>query len=403
MARRNRDWMTDIAFADVAMALLGPILLLLVVFVLYAAKESKPPECRGLSPAEITSSANALRGWLDQAKIRVQRLSTDVALRCGDASRAIATGDTKTPGELPAVLAGLCVPSVTAVLAEAKVTRADFDTLAAERQQAELRLAQCTDCRRLTDQERRAAAAALTDWLQKTRTSNSEDVVRMQRDCPERLGEPVRDLLPASPPPAVAGLCTTDREAVLAHAGVSFRDIDRLEMEQRVNLARLRRCEPAQQETVEVRQNQLQFAVCDITFVDPVLQQQMEPAAVDSFFQNLAREVQERLLKGRFNRVDIFGHSDSKQITRSCRGAQDNQELSSLRAQAFRRALEAVIHKYPEFGPLSERLKNRQVRIYAIGVGDAEPKNKHAIKEEDHAANRRIELRFASDRFGKQS
>lgn len=308
MSRRSRrGWMTEIAFADVAMAMLGPILLLLVVFIVHSVRN-----------------------------------------------------ETNSCGDLPA----------------AEV---------AER------------------------AAEVRAWMESMRTGIRLDEERLRRDCPVARLAPADG--PGVLPAAVAGLCGAPRSAVLRAAGTRETELLELDRRHRAALARVRSClPPAPDEVVTIPEGQIRFASCRTEFVSPATGLPMTTEGIDQFFRGLispsapgiagsdgkVQTFREKLLAGSFNRIDIFGHSDSVPIPQgaSCEGAKDNPELSSLRAHAFRKALESAIRADQGMAKVAERLDRRELRIYAIGVGDAEKLRAGASNDE----NRRIELRFATDR-----
>lgn len=394
--QRRRSWTTDVAFADVAMAVLGPVLLLLVLFVLYSVRETRPPACTILDDAAIGAAGTALSAWAAETRRDLEDATLEQS--CGPAP-PIPAGMT---GMTPAVLSGLCQPTADAVTAAAGLDRQKVQDLSARRSARERHASTClaslrdNSCRHLEPAARRTAASDLSVWMQRTQSLTDRSVERMRRDCPVILGAPARDVPPPAIPPALAGLCLADRTAVLAAAGTIPAEVEAVERAQRESLARLRVCEPSV-DRVEVKQEQLQFATCSTLFLDPATQQPMDPEAIGAFFQTLAGEVANRLSGGAYNRIDIFGHTDNRPFTGTCEGAQDNPALSSLRAHAFRRELEAAIRRDPAFAALAQRLDQGRLRIYAIGVGAAEPVVPNAQSERDHAINRRIELRFATD------
>lgn len=101
-----------------------------------------------------------------------------------------------------------------------------------------------------------------------------------------------------------------------------------------------------------------------------------------------------------YNRIDIFGHTDERPISKGgCRsnGAQNNRELSSLRVHAYLDLIEKALEDNKELKPydaLYQSWKSGKLKIYAIGVGEREPKDGNL---KDYAANRRIELRYARE------
>ena len=119
---------------------------------------------------------------------------------------------------------------------------------------------------------------------------------------------------------------------------------------------------------------------------------------INRFFDNLMAKVAERLRQRQYNRIDIFGHSDQRQISqvRGCEGVFDNDRLSSLRAHRFRDEMVLALRE-GGFDDIEERLDRGQLRIYAIGVGSAEPKIPDPRAPGDFAKNRRIELRLVRD------
>lgn len=397
--QRRRSWTTDVAFADVAMAVLGPVLLLLLLFLLYGVRQSTPPACRALDPGGVKTAAAELSAWAKETRALLAGAALDK--RCGPPPLppAGATGMT------PAVLNGLCQPALDAVLTGAGLERASLQSLSARRAIYDRHAATClaslrdNECRRLDAAGRTRAASELSAWLRQTQSLTARSRERMQRDCRTVLEAAPTDIPPPAVPPALVGLCAPDRDAVVTGAGTDAAFVETVERDQRESLARLRVCEPAV-DRVELKQEQLLFKACSTVFLDPVTKQPLSEQQIRAFFQTLATDMAARLSGNAFNRIDIFGHTDSRPIqSGACEGAKDNPGLSSLRAHAFRRELEAAIKDDPAFATLRQRLENHDLRIYAIGVGEAELVVKNAASDSDHDRNRRIEIRFATDQF----
>lgn len=80
MALRHggRDRSGEMVFADVAMAALGPIALLMVLFMIIAGRA---PECETLSPTDLEQRVEHMQGWIGDIKaviaLRQRRLAVD--------------------------------------------------------------------------------------------------------------------------------------------------------------------------------------------------------------------------------------------------------------------------------------------------------------------------------------
>lgn len=163
-------------------------------------------------------------------------------------------------------------------------------------------------------------------------------------------------------------------------------------------------------DNISISSKQLQFPVCQTTFVLPDTQPIRD---TDEFFRQTARTIRIQVTQHPTNRIDIFGHTDHNEVKTICRTlipgrdpnttflfpVQDNEILSALRAYAFRNALMKAINADPvEFGTLAQQINSGQIRIYTIGVGAKEPVERGQLTETEwNDRCRRIEIRFGHD------
>jgi hypothetical protein len=249
-------------------------------------------------------------------------------------------------------------------------------------------------CPSLSEAELGQKAADVEKWLNEEQAMQKELQGAAARLCgaqPSALGAGVQGTNGVLLPSMLYGLCQGDVEQILGRAKVTRTDLARAAQSGRTLSAAIARCDRGS-EPITLDSTSLKFDVCSA-----------DTKTASDFFNKRAHEVVSHL--GLHNRIDILGHSDQNRIASTgcsvkvkVSGKQDlatyqvftNEMLSWLRANAVRDALVEAIEQDPTLEGFRRRLNEKRVRIYTIGVGDAEP-----LGNLDDS--RRIEIRFATD------
>jgi hypothetical protein len=493
IVRRGLHRTDEIAIADAAMATLGVVVLLMVVFMAIAAK-SRPrtSDCDTLAPGEIPAKVRELNAWMSEQKSLTDRLRRSLDPQCAGLPDPAGHGDPSTVSPL----AGLCLTHQTAVVDAAGTGTAAIDALIAARSGAEARLLQCAAklgaaCKTPADREISALASARkkrhevllneartlesripegcetpripvepplyrmadegglcpesvesvsqragvgTDAIAQALSRRDAAVERLAacetasntrcktlnaaeraslaarirgrfssvQDLVEKMKQDFRRVCPAIKPVAVEpvgtpvqndfrGVCPADRDAVIEVSGVEDGASARLEAERSGYLAASYQCLAQQEQIVAARVLDAKYDDCKETPIET------RPGA---FFPEVARKIAEQLKEAPFNRIDVFGHADSRPVKDTCSAvtsAKDNMELSMRRGLQYRGALIKAFNDQPDHKGIADRLRTGDLRIYVIAVGDAEA---HDSPVKPGGNDRKLEIRLVRDTGG---
>jgi flagellar motor protein MotB len=229
----------DIGLADVAVAVLGPVAFLWIVFQGFAAVNSERG-CEGLDDVAVSERAEQLKTWHAGQLRELERLDEDLRVSCGAGRPSLAPA-TSRDEIVPDMLRNVCESDRSKVLGRAGLQSDSLARLAAEREARTATLAACTKanggCQTLsTPAERQRRANDLKSWYEERRKRLTATEAALGQECPQfKAGEPNSrpSVLPI--PPVLADLCGPDRAAVVAAAGIGRGDIDR--QEQRIDEA----------------------------------------------------------------------------------------------------------------------------------------------------------------------
>jgi len=518
MRRRGSGRIDEVAFADVAMATLGPIVLLMLVFMGIAAKTLAETPCERPEPEQVAALGETLKQWTEDLRGEVDGRRRIIAQRCEripapavpvrgasgvpeplanvceprrkevfaaagldpeevaglmaardlvSAEMALCLGQTQAPPcwrprsaevaslrdqlaafsqkirrddlrlrdaarercgttppaasaasmlILPTGFAGMCAVDMDSLMATAGLDRETLMRQIASRDAAIETLHQCVGmlssgaCRTLRENEVAATATALKGWLDDTLARNGEDDQRIKRECPTTIAP--REAEVTFLPAVLGGICAPDVARVLAAASVDSATLRHAEGARRARLEVLRACTPPESSTA--RLPALEFQECSANPVMPSATGGKSKVTVPEYFDGLAAKVAAELGRAHYNRIDIFGHTDDRELKDTCRrylndrhGVADasNPLLSSLRAHRVRDELIAALNRRRDYAPIVKRIDDRDLRIYAIGVGAAEPDptGQGRSGEDRQRHNRRMELRFVRDTIGQRS
>ncbi|HYH23060.1 MAG TPA: hypothetical protein VD995_30985 [Azospirillum sp.] len=229
MRRRSTGRVDEVAFADVAMAILGPIVLIMTISLMIAAKTSAQSECTVVAEPLLDEKAQAAREWSERIRGEIEERRHLLAMRCGRTSVPL----DRTPGDdvVPLPLAGLCRPSRDAVLARAGVDMDGLRRLAADRDLVNAEMALCAGtapeptCRTL----RSADVAAYVDELRQFRSAIVLEARQLREIAWTRCGLSVADRVDPAPvlvlPQSLTDVCPVELGKLMASAGVSRQDL----------------------------------------------------------------------------------------------------------------------------------------------------------------------------------
>lgn len=498
MLKRQGTHRTDeIAIVDVAMATLGPVALLMMVFMVLAAKTmASSVACDIPTEQEVAAAANALKGWMGEyaketadhkSKLRAtcpaivpveppavsadlsvsplkpfcaanqneiisraglsrsdvehvltERAGVDNAVRqcfgnpqnaqCRkpDASQSKAMAAEVTAlrtqvrqqteqlahaarnlcGELPTLrpadlkqiilpesLRRLCHSEVEQVMTDAGTTVEQVGRELAMRDAMQAALLTCwtrtpglESCRPIAADARSGEIDRLSRWAEQTRSGNAARIAHIQRDCPQPIPAPEAAGLPGF----LQAICPGDLAILLSQSRLTWSEVAQLEAQSRRTLELVEQCTAPQSEKVSDRYFRFEFESCNDRLangIDPV-----------PLFADEAAEIAKAFRSGVYNRIDIFGHTDRNAVIGQCRnGAKNNIELSWTRAHYYREVLTWTFRNDPQYRDIVERLDRKELKMYEIGVGEAEPIDQAPTAAADRL-NRRIEIRFVADR-----
>jgi hypothetical protein len=386
-------------FVDLAFSLLGPITAVMIILAAaYAAEVSREPACRVPSQQEMAAASTALAGWFADAQNRIGQGRRFIHQVCPTNSQSVPK--MTPPGISP--LHGICTKEADAIIASAGLTAERMARVLSDQASLDAAFAQCSvsvpppDCNTLSEQSSADLAQQMKTWWDAAHQRIADIRSYLDTTCHgwSDRAEPTQ-AIPGEPSPLV-GLCRSAASRVLRQAGLDETALQAFSHEQSLVGNGLLSCSK-REEIITVPEDQLGFEQCKADINRGA-----------DFFVETAEKIHAKILSGDYNRVDIFGHSDATTF-KSCTVKvhwngysdsdfviHDNVMLSLLRADAFLNNLLAAIRAHPELADLADlerRIADRSLRLYTIGVGDAEPK---ATAE----ASRRIELRFVSDQQG---
>lgn len=301
MKRQHGD-SGQILFADLAMAVLGPMAALMIIFLLLAAKNVRP--CISLDKQQTEIRVQQLQQWADKMNKTIRLNKNIPTIACEDFSRSTVDEIESTP-IIPPSLYGLCTRTITEIFEQAGLSE-----------------------------------------------NKVNDIVEYYQD------------------------------SMLAAA------------------SHITNCVKAK-EILYPTEKKIAFGSCQTIPLHPQTRKKMSR---DDFSKDMAEIVTKLNQFPDYNRVDIFGHADARQISKPCpNGAKNNRELSSLRVHAYLDGLETALRNNKNnqnFAPIYKRWTQGNLKIYAIGVGEKEPLDTRKSREA-YRKNRRIEIRFGIDKRAK--
>jgi hypothetical protein len=252
MRRHSTDRPDEIAYADVAMAVLGPIMVLMFVFAVQAGTQDASEGCTDVSAAANESEFQTLVADLDRAVVAIRDENDELRELLG-------ANDCKPDGDPPAdppsgqeaaarfaPLAELCGPTRKAVIEQSQeIDWTDLPEFFGEHAGLQDAVRICLagtgqePCRQLDASDREETADLLTSWQPeakrdvKTLSKELDD-----RDCPnEAGGESWR-----AEPPSLVGVCPADKAAVAEQAGTDLDTLRRLASNRERLQSRLASC-----------------------------------------------------------------------------------------------------------------------------------------------------------------
>lgn len=225
MRRRSTGRVDEVAFADVAMAILGPIVLIMTISLVIAARTAAQTECEVLDEAAVTEGALQLTDWVGRIGGEIAARRELMQRQCGHRSRPV---EGRLDGDsVPLPVAGLCQGSRDAVLAGAGMDLDGLRRLVADRDLVNAEMALCAGrtpdapCRSLAS----ADVAAYVDEIRQFRDALVDDTRRLHTMASARCGLSGSDRVePASVlilPQSLTGLCPVELDKLMASAGVS--------------------------------------------------------------------------------------------------------------------------------------------------------------------------------------
>jgi hypothetical protein len=393
-SRRRGQPGEETPFIELLFVTVGSLAMLMLIFLAAASRSLSMSACEASEPSDEVVLVREVKQWAEAVQGRATLTEQEVARRC-----AVPKDKTSlTTGTVPAKLARYCRPDQERIVSRAGLTWDQIGALG-KREEVAARIAlDCLVrqpmCPSLSEAELGQKAADVQKWLNEERAMQKELQGEAARLCgaqpsPPGAGEQGTNGVPL--PSILYGLCQRDVEQILGRAKVTRADLASAAQTGRALSGAIARCDRGS-EPITLDSTSLKFDVCSA-----------DTKAASDFFNKRAHEVVSHL--GSHNRIDILGHSDQNRIASTgcsvrvkVSGKQDiatyqvftNEMLSWLRANAVRDALVEAIEQDPTLEGFRRRLNEKRVRIYTIGVGDAEP-----LGNLDDS--RRIEIRFATD------
>ncbi len=396
----KRDFVSsnEIAFADVAMAVLGPILLLLVVFIVLATGNN----CPDLSSDELKRAALGLQQWItdtdyEERRAAVHRRCPELLQPSGDA------GTEKAYKEVPAPLAGYCPGQWPKIIQAAFLSEEQVMLHAQEVSKVDRAAVICFGgtehtCEPVRARDRQRKANELSQWYEDEQRAELEDMKSLERLC---TADEKRSQPRATPtdPPLLQGICHEDTEALARMSRRSLAEIRALAGRRQMTLLMLRRC-LTDVDIPTPRDARLHFLACSTV---PAKSSDVQEEMPDEDLRSRLRAEADHILSTlkadpKINRVDFFGHTDSRRIRdrQNCQPdtIRDNLDLSFHRAKYFKERMLERLAVDPDIAPRLGTTGRNALRFYAIGVADEELQDKNRPEAD---VNRRIEIRFVTE------
>jgi len=397
--RRDVTSSNEVAFADVAMAILGPILLLFLIFLIQVINSGSTPACEVPDEARQTTLAGAVQNWMTTREAAVAEQMELLAARCPMAVRDLRASlpNSEDSGLVPDPLTPFCPAQRTAILEQAGIGPDRIARLSMHQRLLTPALATCLGqvremtCRSITPTDRTRRGAELRSWMAEESRREQEDWQRLDQVCPRLTANAPRPI--QATPGQLDGLCQEDIAGITRTAGGKIEEVLTLEGKRRRTLALVRQCFGTL-ELPRERETSIQFAKCSTDPVD-ASGTLISPAGIALFFDLEAERILQQLdASPLVNRVDVFGHTDDDPITSICGMAFTNRQLGANRALYFIDQLELAFQRDPGRQARKEAIqRERNLKFYPIGVGEFEPKDPN-----NKAVNRRIEIRFVYER-----
>ena len=389
--RRGNRPGEETPFVDLAFSLLGPIAAIMIILAAAYASVSRVPDCNKPTPAEATAAAAALRAWYMDAQARIPEGRKFVDQACPGGK--LATAAAALPEMSP--LHGICREAVDGILTAAGVTAESMNRTLNDQAALNAAVSRCEvrapDCEEVSEAQSRVLVRATKEWWDAERAHLAESYDFLNVSCSGWSAGREPDQVPERRPDPLAALCRTDAARIMRQAGIDDAGLQAFFRQQSQAMQALTRCIPSQ-EMITISDEQLRFDQC-----------KADVNKGPDFFVDEGKKIYAKVLEKKYNRIDIFGHSDSRVIKTACQVrvhrdgypdsdyvVRDNVMLSLLRADAFLNALLAAIRVQPDLQDLKALVDAHSLRFHAIGVGDAEPK-------ETDDESRRIEIRFVKD------
>lgn len=399
----------EMVFADVAMAALGPIALLMVLFMLAAGQKALSPGCTPLDSEAFAERALRLAGWLERTRDEIEIRFADMEAHCPQAMfnrEEVARADL-----LPEFLSTTCLDDREQLLRRNGIDLKALQQLIGLRERTLLALDGCArregtiPCMQPEESQRQAQVTRFKEWVAALDYEIRDSAEQLRHACdveqPYALGTGAEQ--PPLLPSGSERLCI-DQATLLRNAGITRETLAHKQALRDAMIRELRHCAGKlyqSQEKPESKRRQIEFKTCTTTFIEEN-GATMSRERVARFFAILAAEVEKDIARSPLiNRIDIFGHTDERPVGRAgCRnGAKDNRTLSALRAIRFADELERAMRQRSD--RLARRLDEDDLRLYGIGVGAQEPEISGARTAWQHRQNRRIVIRYVVDPFGR--
>ena len=376
---------------------------------------SAPGQCASV-PDEATGRAMAehLKQWVDESKKILIVARSKISELCATAQE-FETPRLNGAGVLPRLFEELCPLDRGNVLARAGISRDELASLAGDLDSAHRTLDACAPgrlelgCKRLQSPGEKAERQALVDkvkeWSQQTGNYLSKEEIALNERCPDVFVRPARVFTLAVTPLEGATVCPGEHANLLQEAGVTQQEMVQLQRRYAELVTKMREC--LSSEIITTTDYSVNFLNCRLDYAEIGSETPLAADVIRERFGDIAKKILNTLASARYkyNRIDVLGHTDDHKINpqKPCEGgAKTNAELSSLRAHRFTNDLKEAIDRLAQFDSSARALKERiaagTLRLYAIGVGEAEPICKPANTDSARRKNRRIEFRYAYER-----
>lgn len=225
MTRKRIDDSHQIPYADLAMALLGPLGLLAIVFMMMAAMSDPRPTCTTPDETESGRLAANLTKWHAEHSQRAQENEERLVVKCGS-NPAVPMNPLRNI--VPEPIFGVCASHATRILTKANVTQADIDSLINKEFSLAARFQSClakVRCKIPSASEIPTMARAVVDWLKVERNNLASDRRLLSSHCSDYGQRVDRRLGSRLDLPPLHEVCEWEIPHILSVARVSPSDI----------------------------------------------------------------------------------------------------------------------------------------------------------------------------------